>query len=144
MASDDRRPGQVRDASVSQTTTRSIGSLIGDLGKGVSTLVRQELRLAQAEGSEKMSRAITGVIAIFGGLLVALCALLVLLQALVIALAEHMPASVASLIVGIVVAAIAFLMVWQGRRNLSAERLAPQRTVRSLREDSQMVMEKAR
>jgi hypothetical protein len=54
------------------------------------------------------------------------------------------PASVASLIVGIVVAAIAFLMVWQGRRNLSAERLAPRRTMRSLREDSQVVMEKAR
>jgi hypothetical protein len=43
------------------------------------------------------------------GLLVATCALLVLLQALVIALADHMPASVASLIVGIVVAVIAFV-----------------------------------
>ena len=110
----------------------------------MSTLVRQELRLAQAEGSEKISRATTGLIAIVGGLLVAICALLVLLQALVIALANHMPASVASLIVGVVVALIAFIMVWQGRRSLSVERLAPKRTMRSLHEDSQMMMEKAR
>jgi uncharacterized membrane protein YfcA len=90
-----------------------------------------------------MSNATTGLIAIVAGLLVATCALLILLQALVIALADHMPASVASLIVGIVVAVIAFVMIWQGQRNLSAERLAPKRTMRSLRQDSRMVMEKA-
>lgn len=144
MDFEDRATRRFQHPSAARPEDRSIGALLADLGNGLSTLVRQELRLAQAEGSEKMSRVTTGLIAIVGGLLVAICALLVLLQALVIALAHHMPASVASLIVGIVVAAIAFLMVWQGRRNLSGERLAPKRTIRSLREDSQMVMEKAR
>jgi uncharacterized membrane protein YqjE len=110
----------------------------------MSTLVRQELRLAQAEGSEKMSKAMTGLIAIIAGLLVAICALLVLLQALVIALSNYMPAWVASLVVGVGVALIAFIMIWQGQRSLSAEHLAPERTIRSLRRDSRMVMEKAR
>ena len=144
MESEDRATNRLQHPPAGRPEDRSIGALLADLGNGLSTLVRQELRLAQAEGSEKLSKATTGLVAIIGGLLVAICALLVLLQALVIALANHMPASVASLIVGIVVAAIAFLMVWQGRRNLSAERLAPRRTMRSLREDSQVVMEKAR
>jgi uncharacterized membrane protein YqjE len=123
---------------------RSIGALLADLANGLSSLVRQELRLAQAEGSEKMSKATTGLIAIVGGLLVAICALLILLQALVIALADYVPASVASLIVGIVVAVVAFIMIWQSQQSLSAEGLAPKRTMRSLRRDSQMVMEQAR
>lgn len=123
---------------------RSIGTLFADLLNGFSTLMRQELRLAQAEGSEKLTRAAVSLIAIVGGLLVAICALLILLQAVVIALAHYVPPAVASLIVGGVVAVIAFLMIWQGQRNLSAEKLAPTRTMRSLREDKEMVMEKAR
>jgi uncharacterized membrane protein YqjE len=136
--------GRSEDPPAGRPEDRSISALLADLANGLSKLVRQELRLAQSEGSEKMSRATTGLIAIVAGLLVAICALLVLLQALVIALGHYMPASVASLIVGIVVAVIAFIMIWQGQRSLSAERLAPKRTIRSLRQDSQMVMEKPR
>jgi uncharacterized membrane protein YqjE len=144
MQSEDRPAGHFQDRPTGRSEDRSIGALLSDLANGMSTLVRQELRLAQAEGSEKMSKAMTGLIAIIAGLLVAICALLVLLQALVIALANYMPPSVASLVVGIVVALIAFIMIWQGQRSLSAERLAPERTIRSLRRDSQVVMEKAR
>jgi uncharacterized membrane protein YqjE len=143
MQSEDRAPEQFEHPAIGRSADRSIGALLADLANGLSTLVRQELRLAQAEASEKMTNATAGLIAIVAGLLAATCALLILLQALVIALADHMPASVASLIVGIVVAVIAFVMIWQGQRSLSAERLAPKRTMRSLRRDSQMVMEKA-
>ena len=62
---------------------------------------------------------VIGVAAIFGGLLIAACALLILLQALVIALAHYMPDWMAALVVGVVVAIIAFVAIWQGRRNLS-------------------------
>jgi hypothetical protein len=123
---------------------QSIRSLVTELIDGVSTLVRQELRLAQAEGSEKISQATTGAVAILGGLLVATCALLILLQALVIALAEftEMPASVAALIVGLVLAIVAFVLIRQGQSNLSPSNLTPERTIRTLREDKDMVMEK--
>jgi uncharacterized membrane protein YqjE len=143
MQSEYRAPEQSEHPAIGRSEDRSIGALLANLANGLSTLVRQELRLAQAEASEKMSNATTGLIAIVAGLLVATCALLILLQALVIALADHMPASVASLIVGIVIAVIAFVMIWQGQRSLSAERLAPKRTMRSLRQDSRLVMEKA-
>jgi uncharacterized membrane protein YqjE len=125
---------------------QSVRALFADLINSVTTLVRQELRLVQAEGSEKVSQATTGAIAILAGLLVATCALLILLQALVIALAEftEMPASLASLIVGLVLAVIAFVLIRQGQSNLSPDKLTPERTMRTLRDDKDMVMEKAR
>ena len=136
MQSDNRPPGYMED--------RSFGALFSDLASGVATLVRQELRLAQAEGSEKLSHAAIGVASILDGLLIATCALLILLQALVIALANHMPDWLAALVVGIGVAIVAFIAIWQGRRNLSVDKLTPRRTMRSVRESTEMVMEKAR
>jgi uncharacterized membrane protein YqjE len=136
MQPEDRRTGQTED--------RSVGALLSDLTSEMATLVRQELRLAQAEGSEKLSNAMIGVAAILGGLLIATCALLILLQALVIALADYMPDWLAALVVGVAVAIVAFIAIWQGRRNLSAEKLAPKRTMRTVRESTEMVMEKAR
>jgi uncharacterized membrane protein YqjE len=136
MESEDRIQGQ--------TEERPVGALVSDLANGLTTLVRQELRLAQAEGSEKITNAVIGVAAIFGGLLIAACALLILLQALVIALADYMPDWLAALVVGVVVAIIALIAIWQGRRNLSMEKLAPRRTIRTVRDSTEMVMEKAR
>ena len=124
---------------------RSVTGLMSDLIADASTLFRQEIRLAQAEGTEKITQAAIGAVAILGGLLVATCALLVLLQALVIALSQYMASALAALVVGVVVVAlIAFAMIWQGKRNLSADKLMPQRTMQSLRDDKDMVMEKAR
>ena len=55
-----------------------------------------------------------------------------------------MSPALASLVVGVGVAVIAFIMILQGKKNLSADKLMPQRTMRSLRNDKDMVMEKAR
>ena len=145
MESEDRGLGtEDRPGGALGAEDRSVGGLLSDLANGLATLVRQELRLAQAEGSEKISNAVIGVAAILGGLLIAACSLLILLQALVTALANHMPDWLAALVVGIAVAIVAFIAIWQGRRNLSMEKLAPRRTMRTVRESSEMVMEKAR
>src|SRR3546814_20850987 len=98
------------DNSISQL----ISGLIGDLGH----LVRQELRLAQAETSEKLQQAQTGVYAIVPGLLIAFCALLILLPALVTALPEIMPAWAASLSVGVVLALVPFILIPPGSNHL--------------------------
>lgn len=129
-----------------QAEEKSIRALFGELINGTATLIRQELRLAQAEGSEKVSQASKGAIAVLAGLLVASAALLILLQALVIAIAEFttLPASVAALIVGLIVAAVAFILIRTGQSSLSPSKLTPERTLRTLREDKDMVMEKAR
>jgi uncharacterized BrkB/YihY/UPF0761 family membrane protein len=93
--------------------------------------VRQELRLAQSEVSEKFKQAQHGLYAIVTGLLVAFCALLILLQALVMALSNEMPPWLAAVVVGAVLAGIAFILIRQGRENLKARNLMPQRSLRA-------------
>lgn len=109
----------------------SIGQLLSGLVGDIGQLVRQELRLVQAETSEKIEQAQTGMYAVVTGLLLAFCGLLILLQALVIGLSNVMPAWAASLIVGVVLALIAFVLIRQGAKNLRPANLVPERTLRA-------------
>ena len=109
----------------------SIGQLVSGLVNDIGHLLRQELRLAQAETTEKLEQAQNGMYAVITGLLLAFCGLLILLQALVIGLSNVMPAWAASLIVGGVLALIAFVLIRQGGKNLSPGNLVPERTLRA-------------
>ena len=76
------------------------------------------------------------------GSLLGFAALIVLLDALVYGLTEAgMELWLAALIVGGVVAVIGFLLVRKGQNDLSATRLAPERTAASIRKDVNMVKE---
>ncbi len=121
-----------------------VTTLMSDLINGVSTLIRQELRLAQAESSEKLSQVMTGLVSLMVGLLVAFCGLLILLQALVLALSNIMPPTYASLLVGGGVALLAFILIQQGQSRVKLDNLAPERTMKAMREDREMVMDKVR
>ena len=92
------------------TQDQSVKSLLAELVNNVTRLVRQELQLVQVETSEKTSQALEGVFVIIGGLLLAFAALLILLQAVVVGLSEFVDPWLASLIVGVVVAVIAFAL----------------------------------
>jgi protein-S-isoprenylcysteine O-methyltransferase Ste14 len=104
-------------------------------------LVKQEFDLARAEMSEKFEQIQVGVAAIAAGLLIAFVALLVLVQALVVALSNIMPPSIASLLVGIILAVVAFVSVTMGRQSLAARNLTPQRTLDSLRDSAETIKE---
>lgn len=77
-------------------------------------------------------------------MLVALTSLLVLVQALVVALANYMPAELAALIVGIALAIIAFIMIRIGQSRLDLKTLALPKTTTSLKRDKDLVMETVR
>jgi hypothetical protein len=109
----------------------SIGQLISGLVGDLGHLVRQELRLAQAETTEKLEQAQTGMYEVITGLLLAFCGLLILLQALVIGLSTVMPGWAAALIVGGVLALIAFVLIHKGTKNLKPANLVPERTLRA-------------
>ena len=109
----------------------SLGTLLTGLIHDLGQLVRQDLRLAQSEAGEKFKQAQNGVYAVLTGLLVAFCALLILLQALVIALSNVLPPWLAAVAVGLVLAVVAFFLIHQGRSNLKARNLIPERTLRS-------------
>ena len=121
---------------------RSLKGLLGDLTHSVTTLFRKEIELARVEISEKFSQAGIAAGLIAAGAILALAALIVLLQALVLALTElGLAPAVASLIVGGVVAIIAFALIYKGMNDLKASNLAPTRTVEALKRDAEMVKE---
>ena len=131
--------------ATSASENRSIPELLGDLSGNVSTLMRKEIQLARAETSEKVSQAMVSVGSILGGAILALAALLVLLQALVIALTNAgIPAGWSALIVGVIVAGIAYVMIHKGTDDLKAGNLAPERTIDSLKQDAQTLKEQTR
>lgn len=122
----------------------TIRELLGDVIDSTTKLIRQELRLAQAETSQKLAHAQHRLIAIVAGLLLGFCALLILLQAVVVSLALVMPAWLASVSVGAILMIGAIVLIKYGQHDLSAEDFAPKRTLRSVQKDKDMVMEKVR
>lgn len=124
-----------------EPTEKSVGTLLQDLTGDVSNLVRDEVRLAQAEMSEKVNQIIMAVIAIVAGLLLALVSLIILLEGVAVALANYMPDWAAVVLVGAVTAVVAFILVNQGKNSLSAARLAPNRTARNLQRDTELARE---
>lgn len=119
----------------------SIIQTIRELIADATLLVRQEIDLAKTEVAEKFEQIQAGVAAVAAGLLIALAALLVLVQALVVALGNIMPPALAALVVGIVLALIAFVLVMNGASQLKPENLAPKRTIRSVRENAEKMKE---
>ena len=126
------------------TQDHGFKSLLSGLVDQISQLVRQELRLAQAEVSEKFAQAQSGGLLIFAGMLLAFCALLILLQALVLALANLMPTTAAAVLVGVTTAAVAFVLIKQGQRKLKVTNLVPERTITAVVKDKEMVLEKTK
>ena len=116
----------------SQRDGRSLPELVSQLTSDLATLVRRESELVRTELGEKLQaagRAVGEVVA--GGVLV-LAALLVLLQALVLALAKVMDPIWASLLVGVGVAGVGLWLVRTGMKLMSPDHLSPQRSVRQL------------
>ncbi len=125
-----------------QADQRSLAKLITDLSRDAGTLLRQEFQLLKTELSDNVRHAGNGVIMVASGMILALSALLVLLMALVAWLSEVMPPALASLIVGLVVALVAYVMVKRGVDALKLKSLTPDRTARQVAEDRAVVRER--
>jgi positive regulator of sigma E activity len=116
-----------------------VADLLGQLGGDLTGLVRKEAELVRAEISEKLNAAGKAVIDIAAGGLLLIAALLVLLQALVLALSKLMDPIWAALLVGVVVAGVGYLLVRTGMRAVSLKGLSPDRTTRQLRKDAELM-----
>lgn len=124
------------------TGGQSIGDLLRNAAADAGALLRGEIALARAETGETMNRLAMALVAIIGGTLVAFAALNILLYALVEALSRYMPAWLAAVVVGGVLALIGVIMVQQGIKALRPEGLIPRRTADSLGKDLDMVKER--
>jgi cytochrome c-type biogenesis protein CcmH/NrfG len=121
---------------------RSFGELLGELSEDVSTLMRQEVRLARAEMSRTLSRATTDAVKLGAGALVALAGGLTVVAALVLGLiALGLAAWVSALIIGALLGATGYVMLRNGLQDLKRVDPTPHRTVETLRDDLQWVKE---
>ncbi|MDZ4370611.1 MAG: phage holin family protein [Phenylobacterium sp.] len=122
-----------------QAPRPGVGDLLGQLVDDMTGLVRKEVELIRVEMTEKVQRAGRAVADIAAGGLLLIAALLVLLQALVLALSKVMDPIWAALLVGLGVAGIGYLLVRSGMQALSLKGLSPDRSARQLRKDTELM-----
>lgn len=136
---------------MSSSDNRPLGELLSGLVGDLSGLFRKEIDLAKREASEKFTFAVGGIEMLLAGTVLAIGAIGVLLSALVNGLAAFLVAqgfaepgasALAAVIVGVVVAAIAWMSMSRGLSILRGTDLSLDRTGRSLRRDAEVVKEK--
>ena len=130
---------------VEQLSNLPAGELVKRMSEQVSQLVREELRLAQAEMAQKGKRVGLGA-GMFGGAgLVAMYGLGALTATAIAALSLAMAVWVAALIVGVVLLLVAGVLALMGKKQVGqATPMAPERAVESVKADVQHVKVRAR
>jgi uncharacterized membrane protein YqjE len=123
---------------------RSIGELITGLSRETVALVRQEVRLAKAEMSQKASRAGKNVGFLVIGGAVAYTGLLAIVAAVILVLGNAIPLWLSALVVGLVIAAVGLFLVVRGANSLRQEEPAPRETIESLKEDKEWLRDQTR
>jgi Putative Actinobacterial Holin-X, holin superfamily III len=127
------------------TDERSLGELFADLARETGTLVSREVALARTEMTEKAAQVGKDVAYLAVGGLVAYAGLLAIIAAVILVLAANgVPLWVSALIVGLVVAAIGYVLVRQSLASLKRQDFAPRQTLETLKEDTQWAKEQIR
>jgi uncharacterized membrane protein YqjE len=133
------------DAAQPPAEERSTGELVKQLSEQVSTLVRDELKLAQLEMTRKGKQAGVGVGMLGGGGLVALYGVGCLIACVIIAISGAVAAWLAALIVGVALLVIAGVAAMMGRGRLKkATPPVPKEAVSSIKADVEEIRERTR
>ncbi|HEX5561545.1 MAG TPA: phage holin family protein [Nocardioidaceae bacterium] len=114
----------------------SLGALVHDLTQQMSTLVRDEIRLAQAEMTQKGKRAGIGV-GMFGAAgVIGLFGLGAMVTTAILALALVLAAWLAALIVAVVLFVVAGVIALMGKSTVSkATPAKPEQAIGGIKED---------
>ncbi len=114
----------------------TLGELMSQLSDQTSRLVRDEIRLAQAETGQKVKHGIMGVAGFGIAGVLGLYGVGLLLATAVLGLSEALPAWLAALIVTVVVLAGAGVAALLGKKEVAeAAPVAPERAVAGVKED---------
>jgi hypothetical protein len=116
---------------------RGVGELVKELAGQTSTLVRQEIKLAQAEVTQKGKVAGKGAGLLAGAAVFGLAMLGALTATLIAALDEFMPTWLAALIVTVLWAIVAFALFKAGQKSLQQATPPAPQTVETVKEDIQ-------
>jgi hypothetical protein len=125
-----------RNETENEVRDRPMGEVAGDLTRDLSLLVRQEFDLAKAEMSEKGRTAAPGLGMIGAAGVVGLTAAGALTAFLILVLAIFLPEWLAALIIGAALAAAAYVLVQQGKKQVKeAGKPIPEQTIETVKED---------
>ena len=111
-----------------------IGELFANLANQSRTLVIQEVALAKADLSQKMGQATKGLTYTAIGGAIAYAGFLALVGAAIFGLALFMPAWLAALVVGVIVAIVGYILLQMGLNDLKPKDLKPEQTIQSVKE----------
>ena len=125
------------NADVPDARERPIGELVKDLAGQTSTLVRQEIQLAQAELTTKGKVAGRGVGMLGAAAIAVLLALIALTAGLIAALDTGLPLWLAVLIVMLLSGVVGAVLAISGRRALEQATPPVPQTVETVKEDIQ-------
>lgn len=117
--------------------TRSIGDIVGDISRDMSTLIHQEMDLAKSELKQEVRKVGKGA-GMFGGAGIAgYLTLFFLSLALTFLLDNWMPVELAALIVAVLWAIAAAVLAARGRKELKEANPQLPVTQQTLKEDAQ-------
>ncbi len=117
--------------------SRSLGQIVGDIGKNLSSLVRNELDLAKTELRQEASQAGKGAGLLAGAGVAALLLLMFLSLALTWLLDDWLPIEAAALITAALWGVVAAVLASAGRKAIREANPQLPKTQQSLKEDAQ-------
>jgi uncharacterized membrane protein YqjE len=130
-------PEDPQTTTSSSTETRSLGEIVGDISRDMSTLFKQELDLAKTEMKQEVAKVGKGA-GMFGGAgLAGYFTLLFLSVALVGLLDKWMPYGWAALIVAALWGIVAAVLAMRGKKEIKEANPQLPTTQQTLKEDVQ-------
>lgn len=133
-----------RDSNRDGRDDRSVGDLVGDLYQGASNVISLEIELAKTELGQKASRVGKNAGFLVAGGAIAYAGFLALIGAFIAILATFMYTWLAALIVALLVLAVGGVLVWSGLKTLQQESVAPQKTLETLKEDKEWMIDQTK
>jgi len=122
---------------------QSIHNLFGEAIRETSDLAQKEFALFRTEMSQGVRSMFIGLAMVVAAAVFAIAAVMLLTESLVEWLASVLESeALAALIVGAVMAAIAIGLGLYGRSAIARFSLTPQRTVRSIKRDTEVLSER--
>ena len=118
---------------------KPLGELFSDLASDMSNLVRQEVELAKVEVGRTAKHVGRNIGYLVVGGAIAYAALRAIIAAIIMLLDNVMPSWGASLLVGVVVAIIGWLLIGKAISALQQTDVTPKETVETLKEDAAWV-----
>jgi hypothetical protein len=116
---------------------KPLSELLSEVTSQLQQLVRKEIELGRAEVKEEVDRATRGVAAFAVAGVAGLLAAIALVFAAAWGLAEVVPEGVAFLIVGLLLLAVAGILLGQGRKKVAEVSPVPEQTMETVKEDVQ-------